>query len=575
MRILALILLLFSASYTTVQAQLPFTVSGGDGDTVYFTTEVGYPVTVAVGVTKLIQDTLTIGISGLEAPFTADKSEIVFKSSDDTTIVNVTFTPTTAGYHYGVMYFDAFGYRNTLLLVGSTITSGGARFSSSTDVVDLGTVQGDADTTTTFRLYNHSSTSLTLFWQDASEVFDYEVDGLQSTRVDIEAGTWKDVTVIAYGSKMSPGINETMIYVGDGLAVDPLEPSVTNIPIRISATKTGQPTVYLHISPPSVSLERDDNTNEYIEQSVLIRNIHVEDLEIASINLNGPDASDFTLRMDGPLPMSLQPGDTLLVHVNCTGGDPRVYYTEVVIAGMGMVYGQFTVMAYDTSQQVARPIRMQMSTNDAKIGEVCTAEFRMQDQLPSNVDHGVVALRYNATILVPKTTTIDDEDEIVDGMRTSRFRLDPSGHGIGDVAGEVEFTVVLGNSSQTVMEVVSMDWKHADGSSVGAETEVNGTVVSVIDGEGFELNADPGPLKLSIQPMPVSGSATITYRVGVLPGSTLRLFDQTGAQVMDLSSSLSSSDGQFDATFEGLSNGFYLLQLSSGDYTYVTMVLIE
>jgi hypothetical protein len=170
--------------------------------------------------------------------------------------------------------------------------------------------------------------------------------------------------------------------------------------------------------------------------------------------------------------------------------------------------------------------------------------------------------------------TLDAEDPIVDGYRTSRFRLMVNAHAAGSTLGIVNFRVALGNSSSTTMEVTSFEWFDDQDEQLSTTTSVNGAVVSVLDAEGNEINVDAGPLQLSVSPTPVTTIATISYERGSEP-AILKLYDQMGALAVDLSTYVTAQSGTFTLDAATLPAGVYVLHFTSGRHSYALRIMVD
>lgn len=571
---IALAILLAGA--VTASAQLPFKVIVPDSGYLGLETSVGKSVTSNVILIRYTDLVESLQITGLEAPFSTAETTISFNGSD-TVAAAFTFTPTAIGRTDNPIRFGALGYSQEVVLVGFAVDAT-PRFAVSPDLIDLGMILPSESREASFTVTNLGTSDLTVGWADPGQFAGFFVDGKMATSVFVPAGSSSSVLVRVNGSALGDGENSTTIQIGDGRLIDSSGRRTIAVEIRAMSRPEGRP--WLLINPKTLQFSRYDDEPYPIRQFTIT---NLSDLDCTIDNVEIPTGSASVFQVSSPVafPVLLTGGDSLMISVACSPEATGIHTDSVLIWGRELADSATQLISIvrlssaDTVREQAPPIMITMQTNDAKVGEMCRATFTNGGDLPSEVDHGVVTLRYNATVLVPVSITLDDVDPIVDGFRTSRFRLVPSGHSLGDRTGLVEFTVALGNAANTTLDVVDLDWNNANGDPTGHRTSVNGTLVSVLDARGFEVNPSAGPLSVSISPLPASGLTTITYQRGTAAPATMRLVDALGVVVRDLSARVQSEEGSFEINTAGLPSGAYYLATNAGPYSHVLLLTIE
>jgi len=557
-------------------AQLPFRVIAPDSGYLGLETSVGKSVTSSVILIRYTDAVESLQITGVEAPFSTPETTISFNGSD-TVAAAFTFTPSAVGRTDNPIRFGALGYSQEVVLVGFAVGAS-PRFTVSPTVIDMGMMLPSDTREATFTVTNLGTEDLTVGWADPGLFAGFFVDGKMTTSVFVPAGSSSSVLVRVNGSALDDGENSTTIQIGDGRMIDSSEQRSIGVEIRATRRPEGRP--WLLINPKNLEFSRYDD-EPYPTRQFTITNLSDIDCTIDNVEIIAGSASVFSVSSPIAFPSVLSGGDTIVVTVDCAPEATGIHSDSVLIWGRELadtetqLIGLVRLISADTVREQAPPLQITMQTNDAKVGETCRATFTNGGDLPSEIDHGVVTLRYNATVLVPASITLDANDPIVDGFRTSRFRLIPSGHNMGDRTGLVEFTVALGNAANTTLDVVRLDWVNANGDPTGHRTSVNGTLVSVLDARGFEVNPSAGPLSVSVSPLPASGLTTITYQRGSASPATMRLVNALGVVVRDLSARVQSEEGSFEINTAGLPSGAYYLAMNAGPYSHVLLMTIE
>jgi hypothetical protein len=218
------------------------------------------------------------------------------------------------------------------------------------------------------------------------------------------------------------------------------------------------------------------------------------------------------------------------------------------------------------------PILVSVSATAAEVGETTTVAISTTTAMPESIKECEVDLVYNATVLAPVESSAIISDAIDNGKRTTRFRstIDRTG-----ALGAFDFTVLLGNAASTTVEIANLVWKDASGNTVERATEIVNGTVSVLDADGSLVNANAGPLSMTLSAPAAdrSGSIVVTYTVGGSP-ARLMLFDGSGAAIADLSNQVSDSGGTLTVPTASLSAGVYTLMLTSASYSYVARFIV-
>jgi len=127
-------------------------------------------------------------------------------------------------------------------------------------------------------------------------------------------------------------------------------------------------------------------------------------------------------------------------------------------------------------------------------------------------------------------------------------------------------------------DVVFMAWSYGslDGLSQGGAYShpVAGNYSGVVSSVDDDVNATSGPLSLSLAPQPSSSATSVRYRMG-LTSATLRLYDITGAQVLDLSDKLLGDEGTVVLNTSAFARGTYVMRLTDGRHTVVEHIVVE
>lgn len=521
-----------------------------------------------------------------DAPFFLD-NEVVEFTDGDTVKFEVTFKPTRKGFFTDTLTLTDGSHRTSIVLFGETERDE-ERWSLLTEAIDFGVMESDETGEGRFGLQNSSNEPVVLRWNRPVEVFTTHRPGqgpsAPTLEVRINPGETAYVTVIAHGARALPGPNVDTLEISDGRPFNIKGETVQRLPLKVflGDTTADRPGRLVFI-PRAINFPTQPAPGTTTTTSrALLMYAGRGYARVGQLSLAGMSARNFTFT-SSPLPKNIYPGDTVVVDVTYDhAADPFARATLIAKAlffdgpssGVGGRVDAAGLILFSGDTTTARGVTIAMDANNANSGEISTTTFTTQTTLPQELDHAVVSLRYNATVMAPITTPLDTEDPIEEGYRTSRFRLDLADRAEGARIGTVEFRLALGNAASTPLDVVGFDWFNLNDQRVTINTSVNNTTITVLDAAGNEVNVDPGPLSLLVTPSVITADATVTYSRGELP-ATLKLYDQLGSMVMDYTSLLQGASGSFSISASTLPSGVYLLHLTGGRYAYVIRMLVE
>lgn len=578
--LLAAATLLFMVS--TGSAQVPFDfVQPANGTVLRMSAEVDMTDTALVTVTRLSPTVLRLMASNNNEVFLRSATDLEFSVGVDTVTFLVVFAPTISGTFTDTLTITDGLYQRSIVIIGES--RGKLRWVLQPPTIDFGvTIIDETTPDRTIDLYNNSNTAIALSWNAAKAPFSITGQGVtasgttQTVSIAAKSSVSLSVNINAMGA--TPGIVMDTIFFGDGAAFDG-SGSLTQS-LQLAATFANRPEPAVVVFTPDV-LEFDPTQGQepVTIKTTMLRNAGPMAVTIATVNVIGVDASAFQIVTGSvALPAVIEAGDSMEVSVAFDHSLQGQFDAQVTAIGYtnSLIIDTVLATCYLRSSDTTRGqiTRVRMTTNNANVGEIARATFTNETAIASEATYALISLRYNATVLVPETPTVDAEDPIVDGYRTSRFKVTVSSHDEGEVLGAIDFRVALGNASNTSLEVTGFEWYTDLDEKIDVGTSVNGTVVSVLDADGNEVNVDPGPLSLSVTPMPVTGSSVVTYTRGELPVQ-VKMFDAVGNVVADLTSSVQADAGTFNLQTQGLPTGMYYLRMTGGRHVYVLHVIVE
>lgn len=562
-------------------AQIPFTlVQPANGTMLRMAADVHGTDTAIIKVARLTPTVQRLLVTKQNDVFLSSATDLQFDLGMDTVTFVLIFAPTVSGtFADSVTISDGF-YVRSFLVIGES--RGADRWALQPASIDFGVTPIDAESQPMpFTLYNNSDVAIDLSWTAPNAPFSITGPGLSTN------GTTQTVTVAARANVTLNVVINTMgatagevkdtIQLGDGAAFDGTGQLTRALTMRADLVIEPDPTT-ISFTPDVLVYDPGDGQEPVTLKTTLLRNNGPMSATIATVSINGVDAAAFELVNMPALPVVLDPGDSLEVTVAFDHSLQGQFDAEVLAFGgtNALLSDSLFATCYLRSSDTTRGqiTRVRMSTNDANVGEIARATFTNETAIASEATYALISLRYNATVLVPETPTVDAEDPIVDGYRTSRFKVMVGSHMQGEVLGAIEFRVALGNASNTSLEVTGFEWYTDLDEKIDVGTSVNGTVVSVLDADGNEVNVDPGPLSLSVTPMPVSGSSVVSYTRGDQPVQ-VKMFDALGNAILDLTSSVQADAGSFALQTAGLPTGMYYLRMTGGRHVYVLHVIVE
>lgn len=579
------ILLLVAAMLFTISsgfAQLPFVIlEPVGGSALIMGAELGASDTARIVVGRLIPSQVALRVSHSTDLFVTSDTVLLSNSVNDTIGFDIVFTPDMAGRFYDTVSISDGAYTAFVVIIGDC--RGGSRWVLRPQIIDFGvTIIDETSPARTVTLYNNSNTSIALSWDAAKAPFSITGQGVTTSgstqTVSIAARSNLSLSVNVDATGATPGIVMDTILMGDGAPFDETESLTQQLVLSANFAPKTEPAVVV-FTPDVLEFDVTQGQEPLTIKRTVLRNRGPMSVTIDGVYIAGADASAFQITAGIPaLPVIVDPGDSMEVSVAFDHSLQGQFDAEIRAFGMtnalltDTVFATCLLRSTDTTR--ASITRVRMSTNNANVGEIARATFTNETAVASEAAYAIISLRYNATVLVPETPTMDANDPIVDGYRTSRFKVMVGAHDAGAVLGAVEFRVALGNSSNTTLDVIGFDWYDDLDSKLDVGTSVNGTVVSVLDAQGNEVNVDAGPLSMSVSPMPVSGNATVTYERGEIPVQ-IKLFDALGNVVADLSANAASQQGTFRISSQGLPAGIYYLRMSGGRHVYVLHVIME
>jgi len=486
-------------------------------------------------------------------------------SPGDTVRITVDFHPAQYGFFRSQYRFSMLGVVASLDLVGSTDIQTGLSMKQSACIgVEVGTSAQCAMTFT-----NSNATEMTLAFTGVDAPFLFSVDG--------------GVTVVN-GITLAAGASQDVVFTFSPTAVGVVrdEFTIVNGAQTITAFLEGTGVATVGQNPistnPDIMFMYTDDATQTDTKSVTVTNNGQQAFVLSRIFATTDDPSVFTITIGNPVPVMLAQGESYTVSVTFTpDGTQEDYSARLYFSSDSN--GLFVQSAYTTLVGRVGPvpgdtIRVGLVNTGGPIGGTADVVFTNQSNIPSDVAYAHATLRYNASVLVPQGTLINDGIE--NGMRTTTVRIDPLSHAQGQTLASVKFTITLGDADKTPVELVAMEWYDVQGAQLNTQTIANGAVVSVDDAEGRTVNANGDIMTMSVSPMPVSDNAVVAFER--LPGNArLTLFATTGTEVMDFSSILQGAQekGSVQVNFTSVPIGTYYLRLSVGTSTVVRRIVVN
>lgn len=492
-------------------------------------------------------------------------------NTGDTIKLKVTYHPTEAGEHAGSFQCRMLGLAVSLSLKGSTKPATGLTMKQS----DCGGVVVGSTATCWMTFTNNDATDMRLLFDGVEAPFAFTTDG---------GITFIDFLSLAAGESQDLPFTFTPTQEGTVREAFNITNGATTIVGYIEGTGVGDttPANTISTSPEFLYMSVVEN-NESVTETVTVTNNGKSSFSLNLVDVIGPDAANFAVTVADPLPRAIDVGESYSVTVTFTPVDQTADDSIPKRARLRFEGGfnSFVgAVAYtDLAGVVVRgpgidTIRVGLANTGGPVGGTARIVFTNQSSIPSNIAYGKATLRYNASVLVPQETLLDDVTE--DGMRTSTFRIDPASRLQGTTLASLKFTITLGDAAQTPVDLVGMEWFDAQDTRKTTETIANGAIVSVDDAEGRTVNANGDIMTLSVSPMPVLDNATISYLR--MPGvARLSIFATTGIEVRDLTSILQGApeQGSVQVDLSSLPVGTYYLRLSVGTSTVVRRIVIN
>lgn len=571
------------APATAVAQEPRFTVLVPENGSLLMRAKLGETSKRLIIITRLSKNVRALKVDLPDAPFflkdlTDDRIDF---GDRDTVEVEVTFEPTLRGRFQDTVHFTDGSHRAKVVLYGEADPPD-QRWSLLLDKIDFGILEPDQTEEARFGLQNNSNDPITLKWNRPLAAFTTHRPNNAPlepvTEVRLNPGETVFMLTIAHGDRALPGPNIDTLEISDGKPYDQRGNIVQRLVLMAylgdtSGTRPGR----LVFIPSVMEFPSQPASGTTTTQRAKLMYAGKGFARVGQFNVVGMSSRNFTFTTS-PLPKDLYPGDSVVVNV--TYDHQAEPFARAVLNVRGVIFdgsqrvdgAGMILFSGDTTR--TRQVDIELTANDANIGGTSTATFTNRTNLPQDFAYGVISLRYNASVLAPLTETIDAEDPVEEGLRTSRFRINIASLEEGGELGSVPFRVALGNAASTPLDVVGVQWFNADNLALNVNTTINSTTVTVLDAVGNEVNVDVGPLSLAVNPTPVVDNATVTYARGEFP-ATLKLYDQMGSMVMDLTSQLQGASGSFTISGSTLPPAVYLLHLSGGRYSYVIRMLVE
>lgn len=581
-RLSPLVLLVVLLAAVPALTQEPrFTILVPENNSLLMRARVGETAKRLIIVKRLTKQLEVLKLSVPDAPFFLEEDNIRFGNSD-TAQIEVTFEPSRPGRFVDTVRMTDGKHRASVTLFGEAEPPE-RRWELLNDTLDFGILEPDQSEEARFGLKNNDTEPIVLRWNVPRPVFTTHRPNTGPvepvTEIRLNPGETAYVLTIAHGDRALPGPNRDTLEISDGKPFNKDGAIAQQLVLKAwLGDTTGTRPGRLVFIPAALEFPIDPpqggSTTTRRAKLMYSGKGHAR---VGQFNIIGMNARNFTFTTS-PLPKDLYPGDSVVVTV--TYDHKAVTFARAVLTVRGVIFdgteridgAGMILFAGDTNR--ARQVDLTMSATDAYVGGTSTVTFTNNGPIPQDVSYGILSLRYNATVLAPLSTTLDANDPIEEGLRSSRFRIAVGSYDEGGVFGSVSFRVALGNAASTDVDVVGVQWLATDDTPLNVNSSINSATVNVLDAKGNEVNIDVGPLSLTVDPVPVIDQATVTYSRGELP-ATLKMYDQMGSMVMDLTSQLQGASGSFTISGSALPPAVYFLHLSGGRYSYVIRMLVE
>ncbi|MBK9248663.1 MAG: choice-of-anchor D domain-containing protein [Ignavibacteria bacterium] len=229
------------------------------------------------------------------------------------------------------------------------------------------------------------------------------------------------------------------------------------------------------------------------------------------------------------------------------------------------------------------PIRAEISMPDsmyASIGEQVTFPIVLRSLSGSYIEQiqsFTGTLRYNSTVLGVNYPT-DSSLVIINDTAHLRIQGTVNGPKNGDTLAIVSFTVGLGNSSVTSIELNDFILHYRDSDTLSSTIVLPKSILTVNDIWSIEgkqrLYYASGKLTLELAPNTVHSSPITIKCLPYLPANTLMIYDATGRYIENLTPLLTAK-GDISFSPQLLSKGCYFCVFQSGRHIAVRQFIVE
>jgi hypothetical protein len=344
----------------------------------------------------------------------------------------------------------------------------------------------------------------------------------------------------------------------------------------------------LGINPPVVDYKHV-KLGKYKDSTLVLKNIGIYTAAITQYAISGTDAQDFILET-ATHPDSLTVGSDSSIVVRFDPLSLGQKHAQLVVSSGDVSGGSVLADLYGEGVPAKYNVITKTDTIHGRAGDVIQVPVHLLTPLDlADINKYHIVMGYDPTMLYATGVSVDPSWS-ASGFQPALTYV-PGYSDVMAVAPDttllgtgtlfyISMNVLLGDAQQTPLDLQFVTYTDNTNDSTAVTSAVEQGLF-ILDGycggqQGTGLLKTAGSFSVSsISPDPVTGSAMVSYQIGLDGHVQLGLYDELGNEVMQLVNADQKAGG-YSAPFNAVSlrEGAYIMELRSGSHREIKQVVV-